>query len=183
MRNLVEPRVRRVAADHLGVEEGELRDELSLADDLAADSLDLAELGLALEEELELAIPERILAEVRTYGELVEAVLLMAQDAIERTLDAGSSGPASIVARVFRAEPSTGAAIERAGCLTPYLVQTLSEDAGRAGPGTRLEITVLAPDDATLGRVRARFARLAERGIDVHVQRELLRPRRHPDAA
>lgn len=182
MRNLVEPRVRRVAADHLGVDEGDLRDELSLVDDLAADSLDLAELGLALEDELELSIPERVLAEVRTYGELVDAVLLVAEEAIERTLDAGS-GPASVVARVFRAESSPGAAIERAGALTPYLVQMLSEDAGRSGPGTRLEITVLAPDDGTLGRVRARFARLAERGVEVHVQREPLRPSRHPNAA
>lgn len=182
MRNLVEPRVRRVAADHLGVDESDLRDDLSLVDDLAADSLDLAELGLALEEELDLAIPERIVADVRTYGDLVDAVLLVAQDAIERSLDQGS-GPASVVARIVRPEATPGTAIERAGSLTPYLVQTLSEDAGRAGPGSRLEITVLAPDDATLGRVRARFARLAERGVDVRVQREALRPRRHHDAA
>ncbi|MCW5891584.1 MAG: acyl carrier protein [bacterium] len=178
----MEPRVRRVAADHLGVEEADLRDELSLVDDLAADSLDLAELGLALEDELELAIPERVLAEVRTYGDLVEAILLVAQEALDRSLDSAAV-PAEVVARVVRAEATPGTAIERAGSLTPYLVQTLSEDAGRAGPGSRLEITVLAPDDTTVGRVRARFARLAERGVDVRVQREPLRPRRHPDAA
>lgn len=182
MRNLVEPRVRRVAADHLGVDESDLRDELSLVDDLAADSLDLAELGLALEEELELAIPDPLLADVRTYGDLVQAILVVAQETLERTLDAGAA-PAEIIARVVRPEAAPGAAIERAGALTPYLVQTLSEDAGRAGPGSRLEVTVLAPDDATLGRVRARFARLAERGVDVRVQREALRPRRHHDAA
>ena len=44
MFDFVEPRVRRVVAEYLGVGVEELSDETSLTDDLAADSLDLVEL-------------------------------------------------------------------------------------------------------------------------------------------
>ena len=43
MFELVEPRVRRVVAEHLGVNPEELTRDVSLTDDLAADSLDLLE--------------------------------------------------------------------------------------------------------------------------------------------
>src|SRR4030095_10899173 len=79
MWSLVEPRVRRLVAEHLGVAEEELSPELSLVDDLAADSLDFAELALAVEEELDLAVPEDVLDGVRTYGELVEAAIALAR--------------------------------------------------------------------------------------------------------
>src|SRR5947207_4234426 len=67
----VEPRLRRVVADNLGVALEDLTPEVSLTDDLAADSLDLLELALALEEELGFTVPERVLSDVRTYGDLV----------------------------------------------------------------------------------------------------------------
>ena len=47
MFDFVEPRVRRVVAEQLGVNVEELTPEVSLTDDLAADSLDLLELTLA----------------------------------------------------------------------------------------------------------------------------------------
>ena len=62
----MEPHVRRLVAEHLGVGVEELVSEVSLRDDLAADSLDLVELALALEGEFPIAVPERILDEVRS---------------------------------------------------------------------------------------------------------------------
>src|SRR4029450_3554015 len=75
MWRIVEPRVRRLVAEHLGVTEDELSPELSLVEDLAADSLDFAELGLAVEEELDVAVPDDVLDAGRTYCDLVEATV------------------------------------------------------------------------------------------------------------
>jgi len=69
-----EPRVRRVVAEHLGIGWEDLRPYVSLTDDLAADSLDLAELVVGLEDEFDLVIPDSMLGEVRTYAELVACV-------------------------------------------------------------------------------------------------------------
>ncbi|TMB54273.1 MAG: hypothetical protein E6J56_11445 [Deltaproteobacteria bacterium] len=55
--------------------------------------------------------------------------------------------------------------------LTPYEAETIGEDARRAGPGTRLEVTVPRPaDDARLAAVRSLFGWLAAKGIDVVVR-------------
>ncbi len=44
-------RVRKIIADQLGVDEGEINPQTSFVDDLNADSLDLVELIMSLEEE------------------------------------------------------------------------------------------------------------------------------------
>jgi hypothetical protein len=65
------------------------------------------------------------------------------------------------------------ASVERAGALTPYAVQVISEAAARAGRGAQLEVTTPASaDDAELARIRDEFAPLGRRGIDVTVRRE-----------
>ena len=70
---VLEPRVRGVVAEQLGVGFEELVSEVSLREDLAADSLDVVELMLELENEFAIVVPERILEEVRTFGDLVRA--------------------------------------------------------------------------------------------------------------
>jgi acyl carrier protein len=77
MYEFVEPHVRRLVAKHLGVGTEELVPDISLRDDLAADSLDLVELAMALEAEFGIVMPERVLDRVRTYGDLVHAVGLL----------------------------------------------------------------------------------------------------------
>jgi len=63
--------------------------------------------------------------------------------------------------------------LQRAGELTPYAAQTIGEDALRAGPGARLEVTVDEDTgDAGLGRVQDQFAWLRARGIQVDVHRD-----------
>ena len=81
MCEFVEPRVRRLVADHLGVGREELASNVSLRDDLAVDSIDLVELTMALEGHFAIVVPEFALRGVRTYGELVHAtgVLLQAR--------------------------------------------------------------------------------------------------------
>lgn len=181
MRSLVEPRVRRLAADHLGVEEHELLAELSLAEDLAADSLDIAELGFAIEDDLGVAIPEPVLSEVRTYGDLVETVVGVVQAHVDTEMRR-SMHPATIWARVFRPTGDVPM-LERGGPLTPYTAETLADDVLRTGPGARLEVTVTgASDDGVLDRVRSQFAWLSSHGIEVLVN-GTRDPRPHPNAA
>ena len=77
MELFVEPSVRALIADQLGVGVEELVPGVSLRDDLAADSLDLVELTMALEAEFGIVVPERILDRVRTCGDLVQATGLL----------------------------------------------------------------------------------------------------------
>jgi len=165
---VLEPRVRRLVADHLGVAREELAPEVSLVDDLAADSLDLLEVALALEAEFDIVIPERTVDEVRTYGDLVDAVT--ARVAGPPHLGAM---PALVRTRLVPAGSESRGSLERVGWLTPYARQTISDDAVRAGRGARLEITVSAiADEDAVARVREQFAWLGERGVRVSVGRE-----------
>jgi acyl carrier protein len=167
-----ELRVRRVVADSLGVGLEELLGDVSLRDDLAADSLDLVELALALETKFGISVPERVLDWVRSYGDLVEVTvdLIRARRAAESR---SAEEPTRFVARVVPSEGRSGGILERGGWLTPYNVETIAEDALRAGRGARLEVTVAAStEDTGLARVRDDFACLGEREILVTVWRE-----------
>jgi acyl carrier protein len=168
MRSLVEPRVRRLVAEHLGVAEEELSPDLSLVDDLAADSLDFAELALAVEEELDLAVPEHLLNGIRTYGDLVEVALMLARARLQT-----EAPSVHVVAHVHRPAYGADATLERAGLLTPYFAETLADDVLRSGPDARIEVTVPAPaDEQAVRHVRNAFAWLADRGVEVAIQRE-----------
>src|SRR5262245_24729403 len=81
-----------------------------------------------------------------------------------------------VVARVIPAATRGGPVLRRTECLTPYVAETIAEDAQRAGRGARLEITVepRAADDH-LAAVRARFAWLGARGVHVRVRRGSMR--------
>jgi len=172
MYELVEPRLRRLVAERLGVEAGELTQDTSLLDDLAADSLDLVDIALCLEGTLGVDVPEDALDSVRTYGELVDMTigLMRAQRRIEVRR---AGGPPAMWARVLPPDGTVRHVLERAGWLTPYAVETLVEDAGRMGAGARLELTVDArTPDATLLRIEEQFVRLVARGVSVLVRRD-----------
>ena len=61
-------RFRRCAVDVLSVEENQVTLEASFADDLDADSLDLVELVMALEEEFDVIVEEEELEDIETIG-------------------------------------------------------------------------------------------------------------------
>jgi len=168
---VVETRVRRVVADNLGVDVDDLTPDVSLTDDLAADSLDLLEVALALEGELGISLPERLLERVRTYGDLVQATLALAR-ACRTSESRAPEPPAFYRARITSAESSERRGLERTGWLTPYTVQELADDALSAGRGARLEVAVSVATDEALGPLRARLARLENRGVVVDVRRD-----------
>jgi acyl carrier protein len=170
MDSLFELRVRRLVAHHLGVGFDDLAPEVSLTDDLAADSLDLLELALALEGEFGLTIPERTIAELRTYGELVAATVILARNRAE-TEARPALEPVRVRARVVA--PGGLGVREYAELLTPYAAETISEDALRAGPGAQLEVTVAEDEgDASFQQVQQQFAWLSGRGVAVDVHRD-----------
>jgi len=70
----IEDRMRRIIAEQLGVEEAQVVPGASFEDDLNADSLDLVELIMSLEEEFGIEISEEDAEKMRTVGDSVEYV-------------------------------------------------------------------------------------------------------------
>jgi acyl carrier protein len=66
--------LRTAAVDVLSVEPDQVTEQASFADDLDADSLDLVELVMQLEDSLDVTIPED-LADVRTVGDALDLIL------------------------------------------------------------------------------------------------------------
>lgn len=66
-------KVKTIIAEQLGVAEEELAPETSF-EDLNADSLDIVELIMALEEEFDLEIPDEEAEKIQTVGEIVEYI-------------------------------------------------------------------------------------------------------------
>lgn len=65
-------KMKEIIAEQLGVEEDEITLETSFKEDLGADSLDLFELTMALEEEYDIEIPAEELEEIETVNDVVE---------------------------------------------------------------------------------------------------------------
>ena len=64
-------KMKEIIADQLGVSEDEVTLEASFKEGLDADSLDLFELVMALEEEYDVEIPSDDLAELNTVGDVI----------------------------------------------------------------------------------------------------------------
>ena len=65
----VEERIRQLIVDQLGVSAEEIRPEVSFLDDLGADSLDIVELVMAMEEEFDVEIPDDDAEKIQTIGD------------------------------------------------------------------------------------------------------------------
>ncbi len=63
-----------VVAESLGMEESEIKAESSFKDDLNADSLDLFEMVMALEEEFDVEIPNEDLEGITTVDDVVKYI-------------------------------------------------------------------------------------------------------------
>lgn len=70
----IEDRVRKILAENLSVPEDDITTESRFQEDLDADSLDLVEAVLALEEEFGVSIPEEEMEGVKTVGEAAKLV-------------------------------------------------------------------------------------------------------------
>jgi acyl carrier protein len=70
----IEQRVKEIIVEQLGVNEGEVKPEAKFVDDLGADSLDLVELVMALEEEYNMEISDEDAEKILTVGDAIEYI-------------------------------------------------------------------------------------------------------------
>ena len=161
--------LRALVAETLGVDAEELSPDVSLVDDLAADSLDIAELVVRVETELGLSIPDAVVDRVRTYADFVRAAASAARGTAPPVME-----PLPLRARLV----SPHGEILRAEEFTPYSAETIADDARAAGRGSFLEITLPASTaDGTVEDVRRQLAWLTAHGVVVQIVREgALRP-------
>lgn len=71
---MVFDKVKKIIVDQLGVDEDDVVMEASFIDDLGADSLDIVELIMALEEEFDLEIPDSEAEKIATVGDAVDYI-------------------------------------------------------------------------------------------------------------
>ena len=67
-------KVKEITVDQLGADEGDVTLEASFIDDLDADSLDIVELMMALEEEFDIEIPDEEAEKISTVNDAVEYI-------------------------------------------------------------------------------------------------------------
>ena len=70
----ISDRVKKIVADHLGIEEAKVTDEASFIDDLGADSLDTVELVMAFEEEFGAEISDGEAEKILTVGDAIKFI-------------------------------------------------------------------------------------------------------------
>ena len=67
-------KVKEIIIEQLGVAEDAVSNESSFIDDLGADSLDIVELIMALEEEFDMEIPDADAEKIVTVGDVIDYI-------------------------------------------------------------------------------------------------------------
>ncbi len=74
MKKDVSAKVKKMIADHLGIEESKITDEANFIDDLGADSLDTVELVMAFEEEFGSEISDSEAEKILTVNDAIKFI-------------------------------------------------------------------------------------------------------------
>ena len=70
----IRQRVIDIVCEHLAVNKDQVTDSTSFIEDIGADSLDIVELVMELEEEFDIQIPDDQAEKIKTVGEAVEFI-------------------------------------------------------------------------------------------------------------
>jgi acyl carrier protein len=166
----VEPRLRSLVADALGVEQDVLGEDTSLVHDLAADSLDLLDVAVRAEDEFQITFPDRDIGAVSTFGDLLAATLALV--ACRMRLDeAAAVSTGRVELRIGSGEVPR---FVRAGTRSPYDGELLRDDLKAAHMAEAVDLIGLGA--APAGAFERTLARAGFAGADVRTPD---RPLRH----
>ena len=70
----IKGKIKKIVADHLGIEEEKVTEEASFIDDLGADSLDTVELVMAFEEKFGIEIPDDAAETIQTVQNAIDYI-------------------------------------------------------------------------------------------------------------
>lgn len=70
----ITPKVQKIIEEQLGVDPEKVKPEASFIDDLGADSLDIVELVMAMEEEFDMEIPDEDAEKLKTVQDVLNYV-------------------------------------------------------------------------------------------------------------
>lgn len=70
----VQEKIKRIIAEQLGVDEEDVKPEASFVNDLGADSLDLVELIMAMEEEFDIKIEDEEAEKIKTVQDVIDFI-------------------------------------------------------------------------------------------------------------
>lgn len=71
---MVLEKIKVILAEQFDVEEDSLKNDTDLQEDLGADSLDVVDLLMSIEDEFEIEIPDEEIEHIRTVGDLVSYI-------------------------------------------------------------------------------------------------------------
>lgn len=71
---MVFEKVRDIIVDQLDADENDVTTEASIIDDLGADSLDVVDLVMSIEEEFDVEIPDEEVENIKTVGDIVKYI-------------------------------------------------------------------------------------------------------------
>ena len=67
-------RVQKIISEQLEIDSHLVTEDASISGDLGADSLDLVDLSMSIEEEFNLEVPDDVLDHIRTVGDIVKFI-------------------------------------------------------------------------------------------------------------
>ncbi len=71
---MVFEKVKKLISEQLDVEEDVIKETSSITDDLGADSLDVVDLVMSIEDEFDVEIPEDQVENIKTVGDIVKYI-------------------------------------------------------------------------------------------------------------
>ena len=71
---MVLEKVKKILSEQFSVEENSITASTNIAEDLGADSLDVVDILMSIEDEFEIEVPDEEIENIRTVGELVNYI-------------------------------------------------------------------------------------------------------------
>ena len=71
---MVFEKIRHILCEQLDIEEGSVTMESNIAEDLGADSMDVVDLIMSIEDEFEIEVPDEKIENIKTVGDVVNYI-------------------------------------------------------------------------------------------------------------